>query len=59
MLRLNKKGQHTVEYLIMFGIVIAVLIIVMANNSSIFQKAYTDTLKESADGMKDAARDAF
>lgn len=46
----KKKGQSTVEYLILVGIVIAV-IIVFLKPGGVFQNSYNQTLQTATNGM--------
>ena len=56
MLRLKKKiGQSTVEYLLLFTAVVAILIAFLISPSSPFHQRVNQTLTEGTDGMVDMA----
>jgi uncharacterized protein (UPF0333 family) len=50
----SKKGQSTVEYLILLGGIIVILIIFL-RPGGIFQQSYNRTLIRATDGMEDMA----
>lgn len=47
----SRKGQSTVEYLILVGIVIAVIILFLSP-TGVFRAAYTNTLTSATNGME-------
>ena len=56
MLRLKKKiGQSTVEYILLFTAVIAVLIVFLIGENSPFHKKLNDTLNDGTEGMAEMA----
>ncbi len=52
----KKKGQSTVEYIILVAAVLAALIIFVGSPSSPFSQAYNTTLHTGTDGMQNMAR---
>ena len=50
----KRKGQSTVEYIILVAAIIAALILFLNQNGP-FQKAYNETLNRGTDGMLDMA----
>ena len=53
-LRKKKKGQSTVEYIILVAAVLAVIIVFLKPNG-VFSTALNDTLKTGTNGMLDMA----
>ena len=51
----NKKGQSTIEYIILLAGVIAILIAFVGSSDSPFSKALNDTFNQATDGMVDMA----
>jgi hypothetical protein len=51
----KKKGQSTLEYIILVTGVIAILIVFLNPTSGIFNKAFNQTLKQGTNGMEDMA----
>ena len=51
----SKKGQSTLEYIIMVTGVIAVLIIFLKPNTGVFSTALNSTLTQGTNGMQDMA----
>lgn len=51
----TRKGQSTLEYLVLVAMVIAILVIFLNPTSGIFGQAYNRTLKAGSDGMEDMA----
>jgi uncharacterized protein (UPF0333 family) len=49
----KKKGQSTLEYIILVTGVIAILIIFLNPSSGIFNSAFNSTLKTGTNGMLD------
>ena len=49
----KKKGQSTLEYIILVTGVIAILIVFLNPNGGIFTKAFNTTLEEGTNGMQD------
>ena len=49
-----KQGQSTVEYILLFAAIIAILIVFLRPNG-IFQNAYQNTLELGTNGMSDMA----
>jgi uncharacterized protein (UPF0333 family) len=54
-LKKKKKGQSTLEYIILVTGVIAVLLIFLAPGSGIFNTAFNSTLSQGTNGMEDMA----
>ncbi len=50
----SRKGQSTVEYLILVGIVIVVIILFLSP-TGVFRKAYSNTLASATNGMETMA----
>ena len=50
----RKKGQSTVEYIILVAAIIAALIVFL-KPGGIFQSAYNNALVQGTDGMEDMA----
>ena len=51
----SKKGQSTLEYIILVAGVIVVIIAFVAGSDSPFQKAFCATLNTAVDGMEQMA----
>ena len=51
----KKKGQSTVEYVILFAAVIAVIILFVGGSGSPFGQAFNNTLTSGTNGMEDMA----
>jgi uncharacterized protein (UPF0333 family) len=51
----KKKGQSTLEYIILVTGVIAILIIFLNPNGGLFNSAFNATLKSGTNGMTDMA----
>lgn len=51
----KKKGQSTLEYIILVTGVIAILIIFLNPTTGLFTKAYNSTLQSGTNGMKTMA----
>lgn len=51
----KKKGQSTLEYIILITGVIAILIIFLNPNNGVFNRAFNTTLQEGTNGMTDMA----
>ena len=51
----SKKGQSTVEYLILVAGVIALLLVFVGSNTGVFQTAITDTYSNATSGMTNMA----
>lgn len=49
----KKKGQSTLEYIILVTGVIAILIIFLNPNTGIFNTAFNQTLQTGTNGMED------
>ena len=49
----KKKGQSTLEYIILVTGVIAILIVFLNPTSGIFNTAFNSTLKEGTNAMED------
>lgn len=49
----KKKGQSTLEYIILVTGVIAILIIFLNPNTGIFNTAFNSTLQTGTNGMQD------
>jgi uncharacterized protein (UPF0333 family) len=54
-LKKKKKGQSTLEYIILVTGVIAVLLIFLNPNGGIFNSAFNQTLSQGTNGMEDMA----
>ena len=52
--RKKDKGQSTVEYLVLFAAIIAVIIIFL-QPGGVFSTAYNGTLSQGTNGMEDMA----
>lgn len=50
----KKKGQSTVEYILLFAGIIAIMIVFLGKNGP-FAKAYNETLHRGSDGMVNMA----
>ena len=55
MWKANKKGQSTVEYILLVTAVVSVAIIFLTNKESGLQKKMDTTLNQVSDGMLDKA----
>ena len=53
-LRTKKKGQSTVEYVILVAAVIALLILFLGSGG-VFRNAFNETLSTGTNGMQDMA----
>ena len=53
--KFKKRGQSTLEYLVLIAMVIAVLIIFLNPTGGVFQRAYDNTLKMGSTGMETMA----
>jgi hypothetical protein len=54
---MGKKGQSTVEYILLVAAVLAVIIALTTGNNSMFQKKLTNTVETTMGGMeKEAAK---
>lgn len=51
----KKKGQSTLEYIILVTGVIAVLLILLNPNTGLFTKAFNRTILQGTDGMEEMA----
>jgi uncharacterized protein (UPF0333 family) len=51
----TRKGQSTLEYLVLVAMVIAILIIFLNPTTGIFGRAYNNTLQQGTQGMTDMA----
>jgi len=51
----KKKGQSTIEYIVLVTGVIALLIVFLNPNTGIFAKSYNTTLKKGTNGMENMA----
>jgi len=51
----KKKGQSTLEYIILVTGVIAILIVFLNPRTGVFNTAFNDTLKQGTNGMQDMA----
>ena len=51
----SKKGQSTVEYLILVAGVIAILLVFVGNSGSPFRKALNSTYDSATNGMQNMA----
>lgn len=51
----RKKGQSTLEYLILVTGVIAILIIFLNPTTGVFNQAFNQTLQQGTNGMTDMA----
>lgn len=51
----KKKGQSTLEYIILVTGVIAVLLVFLNPKTGLFQAAFNKTLAEGTNGMEDMA----
>ena len=49
----KKKGQSTLEYIILVTGVIAVLLVVLNPRTGMFVTAFNDTINQTAEGMLD------
>ena len=49
----KRKGQSTVEYIILVAAVIAVILVFVGSPSSPFRVAFTNTLTQGTNGMED------
>ena len=54
-LRKNKKGQSTLEYIILVTGVIAILIVFLNPTNGVFNTAFNRTLKSGTNGMENMA----
>lgn len=54
-LKRKKKGQSTLEYIILVTGVIAILIVFLNPTSGVFNKAFNATLMSGTNGMEDMA----
>ena len=52
---LNKKGQSTVEYLLLVTAVLGVFIVLLVRNDSIFKQRVTNTFNIATSDMVDIA----
>jgi len=52
----KKKGQSTLEYIILVTGVIAILIVFLNPTSGIFNKSFNETLSSGTNGMTNMAR---
>ena len=51
----KKKGQSTLEYIILVAGVIAILIVFLNPTSGVFTKAFNTTLQHGTNGMQNMA----
>lgn len=51
----TRKGQSTLEYLVLVAMVIAILIIFLNPSNGVFSKAYNATLSQGTSGMESMA----
>jgi len=51
----KKKGQSTIEYIILVATIIGALLLFLGNNS-VFQTALNDTLSQGTNGMVNMAQ---
>lgn len=51
----TRKGQSTLEYLVLVAMVIAILILFLNPTNGVFSRAYNATLSRGTDGMEDMA----
>jgi hypothetical protein len=51
----KKKGQSTIEYIVLVTGVIAILIVFLNPTSGVFNKAFNQTLQTGTNGMTDMA----
>ena len=54
-MHLNKKGQSTVEYLLLVTAVLGVFIVLLVRNDSIFKQRVTNTFNIATSDMVDIA----
>jgi uncharacterized protein (UPF0333 family) len=52
MIKLRKKGQSTVEYVVLVAAVLAILIWFLTSANSPFRAAYNTALRTGSDGME-------
>ncbi len=52
----KKRGQSTLEYLVLIAMVIAILVIFLNPNTGYFGQAYNTTLKHVANTMESQAK---
>jgi len=51
----SKKGQSTLEYIILVTGVVAILIAFLTSDQSPFRQAYNNTLRSATNGMENMA----
>ena len=51
----KKKGQSTLEYIILVTGVITILIVFLNPTNGVFNQAFNSTLKQGTNGMEDMA----
>ncbi len=51
----KRKGQSTVEYIILVAAVLGALLLFVGNENSPFRRAYNETLHTGTDGMENMA----
>lgn len=52
---MNKKGQNTVEYILLVTAVIAAILLATNGSNSLFQKRLTNTINLTTNGMQTLA----
>ncbi|MCR4337118.1 MAG: class III signal peptide-containing protein [Candidatus Omnitrophica bacterium] len=52
----KKKGQSTLEYIILVTGVIAILIVFLNPNGGVFNRAFNSALREGTNGMENMAQ---
>ena len=51
----KRKGQSTVEYIILVAAVIAVILVFVGSDNTGFRKAFTNALTQATNGMENMA----
>ena len=52
---MNKKGQNTVEYILLVTAVIAAILLATSGSNSLFQKRLTNAINLTTNGMQTLA----